>query len=173
MITLLAQLTLPPASPKPTVIEATQVVTPQVVVPTVVSPVVISESTATFTHYFTWPVVTMLVVLILAAMMLWNAQKSSNKIDFKDLILDFDVNRVSLSKLGTLIAMIVTSWIMISLTIQNQMTEAYILAFGSMWAGAGLGAQLIKTRDKEVSVKAGVPMSGEGGVLSSGPPESR
>ena len=131
-----------------------QVVVPQVVTPTVIAPVVLSDSAATFTHYITWPVATMMVALLVAGMLVWNAQTSKNKVDFKDLLLDFDVNRVSLSKFATLMALVITSWSMIAVTVADKMSEGYLLAYGGLWASAGLGVQYLKTvaTDKETKL---------------------
>lgn len=127
------------------------IIAPTVVFPTVVAPVVLGDKTATLVHYFSWPVVTMLVVLIVAALMLWNAQKSKLHFDMKDLVMDHDSNRVSLSKFANLTALMVSSWGMIALVVGGAMTEGYMLAFMGIWSGNALGTQFIKTRDREAS----------------------
>lgn len=77
----------------------------------------------------------LLVALLLGAWMIYKAHKAPNTFDIKDLITDPSTEKVSLNKFGQFIALFVTSWIMIDLTIHDKLSESFLMIYATAWTG--------------------------------------
>ena len=75
------------------------------------------------------------LALIAGAWMLYKAHKAPNTFDIKNLITDPTTEKVSLNKFGQFIALFVTSWIMIDLTIHDKLSESFLMIYATAWTG--------------------------------------
>ena len=85
------------------------------------------------------------VILALAsiffAYMLRTAQIKKDAFDLRDLLVDENTGRVSIYKLGQLIALLLSSWGFIYLTLHDKLSESYFGLYMATWAGAHVLSQ--------------------------------
>lgn len=67
---------------------------------------------------------------------LWLTQKKDPTMSFKHLIKTPDSNKLSLSRLGQLCALVVSTWGFIKLTVDGNLTEWYFMSYMMIWAVA-------------------------------------
>lgn len=78
-----------------------------------------------------------LALIGMAAFALWvmlRWQKSHPEFDLADLITERN-GKVSLKKMGVAVALGVTTWIMVTVTAQGKMTEAFLALYAGVWCG--------------------------------------
>lgn len=80
------------------------------------------------------PVILALGFLLLAYM-LYKAQLKRDKFDLRDLIIDPTTTKISLSKFSQLIALGVSAWAFVYLTLHDKLSEFYMTIFMTSWAG--------------------------------------
>jgi len=77
--------------------------------------------------------VTVLIVVALAIMWtLWRAHQRSD-IDFNLFDLLMENGRVSKIAVAFMLVLVVSTWVIVSLTVNNRLTEGYFSAYGMMW----------------------------------------
>jgi hypothetical protein len=87
-----------------------------------------------------------LVLVLLGTVILWRAHKSkSNPIDFSDLLLDYD-GKLSLRKLGELIALLASTWALLWMASLKTLTEGVFGIYIIVWAARSAIGPLISAR---------------------------
>jgi hypothetical protein len=86
-------------------------------------------------------------VIVLASAWLWQ-RRTDNKFDLLDLISD-ETGKLSLSKTGQLVALLVSTWGFVALTRAGNLTEWYFMAYMLAWSGANIARQVIEAKAKE------------------------
>lgn len=66
--------------------------------------------------------------------LLYRAQKSQDNFDIRDLVIDKETERLSLSKFGQFTALLVSTWGFVTLTLNNGLTEWYYTSYMAIWA---------------------------------------
>ena len=87
-------------------------------------------------------IIATLVVLISA--WLWQ-RDSTNKFDLLDLI-SGDDGKLSLSKTGQLVALLVSTWGFVAITRADKMTEWYFAGYMLAWAGANIASKALDAK---------------------------
>jgi hypothetical protein len=77
---------------------------------------------------------TILIVGFIVLLLKWH-HDSTHPLDVRDALINAD-GKFSLSKLGQLVAMVTSTWIMIFQTRAGTLTEAFLTAYLITWAGA-------------------------------------
>lgn len=78
--------------------------------------------------------VVLFLTIFVLIILLYRAQKYKTDFDLRDLIIDKDNGRVSLSRFGQFIALMVSTWGFITLTLNNGLTEWYYTSYMAVWA---------------------------------------
>lgn len=83
----------------------------------------------------------------------YKVQHAPNDFDLKEILIDPDAgNKVSISRFGQLIALIISSWGFVYLVLHNQLTEMYFIGYLTVWTGSTLlskGIATFKEKTKE------------------------
>ena len=93
----------------------------------------------------------MLIVGILLSLgLLYRWQRKDDQFDLRYLLVDTVTEKVSLFKLGQLVALLVSTWALIHETRANHLTEWLFGSYMIAWAGVNLGNKIVeKMKDKE------------------------
>lgn len=76
-------------------------------------------------------------VVIILAIIAYKAQTNlDNKFDLRDLVLDKETGKVSLSRFGQFTALVVSTWGFVTLTVNGNLTEWYYASYMMIWAVA-------------------------------------
>lgn len=78
----------------------------------------------------------LIVVIIVLIYLLYSAQKKPDKFDLRDLIVEKETGRVSLSRFGQFVALLVSTWGFVALTLHDKLTEWYYASYMMIWAAA-------------------------------------
>ncbi len=89
------------------------------------------------------------------AYVLWRLQHSREGFDLADLIIDKYSGRVSLGKFGQLIALMVSTWGFVHLTVSEKLTEFYFIGYMAAWAGAHVASMAVKAKNGGGSANPG------------------
>ena len=81
---------------------------------------------------------------LVIVLVLW--QRSTSEFDLQHLILDSKTGKASLQKTGQLVAMLVSTWVLIHETRAARLTEWLFMAYMLAWAGANLAGKWLETR---------------------------
>jgi len=82
--------------------------------------------------------------LALLVLLLW--QRGASSFDLQDLLTDSKTGKASLQKTGQLVAMLVSTWVLIHETRAARLTEWLFMAYMLAWAGANLAGKWLETR---------------------------
>lgn len=85
-----------------------------------------------------WMVVVLVLVLMAVIYEFYRAQRDESFASFNLYDLIMEGGKLSRSGVVMMGAFALTSWMMINLTLNNKMTEGYLLAYGGMWVAPGL-----------------------------------
>ena len=84
-------------------------------------------------------------LLALGVFILWQANRSKNNpIDFADILIDS--GRTSLRKLGELIALLASTWIIVALVVNDKLTPEYYGLYIGAWVARTLLGQLTQAK---------------------------
>lgn len=90
------------------------------------------------------------VVLLVASLAmlgaLWRLHTGHNRYSLAQLVAEPDESRLSLSRLGQLVALLVSSWGYVWLTLNDRLTEWYFGTYMVAWAGTYLTAKALAGR---------------------------
>lgn len=87
------------------------------------------------------------MVAFVVTLMVW--QKNGQiKFDLKDVIIDTETGKVSIYKLGQLIAMGVSTWIMVYETRAGRLTEFLFTTYMVTWSGTNLIKKYIDAKNE-------------------------
>lgn len=67
----------------------------------------------------------------------WHLDKS-NRFDLRDLLIDSQTKLLSLYKIGQVMALIVSTWIVVHETRGNRLSDLFFLSYISIWSGVNL-----------------------------------
>jgi len=86
------------------------------------------------------PIMELLLFLIIVSVIavLAYVQFKKDTFDLRWIIRDDITKRPSLHKLGQFVALVVSTWAFVALTIRGQLTETFFAIYMSVWAGATL-----------------------------------
>lgn len=88
-------------------------------------------------------------VLFIAIALLIRIQLKKDKLDFRWLILDDTTKQPSIHKIGQCLALLVSTWGFVMLTMKGTLTEFYFTGYIGVWAGSvALDKLLTKTKDE-------------------------
>ena len=71
------------------------------------------------------------VVALLIGLSLWRSQRADNSFDLLDLLMEN--GRVSRLAAAFAVSLVVTSWLMLKLCVDSEMTEGYLAIYGGLW----------------------------------------
>jgi hypothetical protein len=92
----------------------------------------------------------LLIGLVLSLALLYRWQCKDDQFDLRWLLVDTTTEKVSLFKLGQLVALAVSTWAIVVETRAGHLTEWLFLAYIGVWSGANVGNKIIgKMKDKE------------------------
>lgn len=86
------------------------------------------------------------IVLIALAGAIWLHFNKDNVVSLSDLVAESSTGKLSLSKVGQLAALVVSTWGFVHLTLAYKLTEWYFTAYMLAWAGTNLMSKWLKTR---------------------------
>ncbi len=86
---------------------------------------------------------------IFATILLAMWQRDNSPFDLRHLLIDSKTQRVSLFKLGQLVALVVSSWGFVVLVSKDKLTETYFLGYMTAWTAANIGKRLIDKDKKD------------------------
>jgi hypothetical protein len=84
----------------------------------------------------------------------WWHYKRDVRFDIKDIIVDTSTGKVSLYKIGQVVALIISTWIIIHETKNNRLSEWLFLSYMAIWSGTNLAKAIIEKnnpKNNEVS----------------------
>jgi hypothetical protein len=97
----------------------------------------------------------LLIIALTIAWSVYRANRNSDEFNLIDLLMENGrVSRIACAFLTTLV---VTSWIMVTLTATGKMTEGYMVAYGAMWV-TPIVAKLFSTAPAADPVKPKEPL---------------
>lgn len=96
------------------------------------------------------PMAAVLACAVLAGVLLaWRATRNQgSRFNFEDILLDSRTGRTSLSKVGQFIALSVSSWGFVFLTLAGKLSEWYFTTYMLAWAGANVASKWINNQQK-------------------------
>jgi hypothetical protein len=74
------------------------------------------------------------VLLVLITLVVWH--KGESRFDLKEIIVDTETNTVSLYKLGQVLALLISTWVLINETRAGRLNEFLFTMYMISWAGA-------------------------------------
>ena len=87
-----------------------------------------------------------LTVVSCFGLIIYSIHKGKNKYDARAIFVDKHSNEISLTKLGQLICMITSTWVIFYMTMQTKMTEGILGLYIGCWGGVSLGSQYLKSK---------------------------
>lgn len=113
-------------------------------------------------------VITGALLVIAAIWILWRAQSAEhNPVDFATMLVDQKDGSTSLRKVGELVALLTTTWIILYMAVKGDLTETFYVAYLGVWvsrtvlgvlAGAKASAMESANPPPQMSVQAsGLP----------------
>lgn len=107
-----------------------------------------------------YPVVLLIMTLLFLAVLI-RIQLSEDSVDLRWLIMDRP-HRPSLPKIGQVVALAVSTWGFVVLSLNNQLTETYFIGYMCAWSGsAALDTYLSRGRPRDRLERASDPAEGE------------
>lgn len=94
-----------------------------------------------------------LVAALVCQLGLWH-RKRGDQFDLRDLVTDKGAQRVSLSKFGQLVALLVSTWALVHETLSGRLSEWLFGAYMLAWAGAQVASLAFSTRQKPAAEPA-------------------
>lgn len=88
----------------------------------------------------------LLCIAVIALIILWNIQAKRDNFDLRYLITDPRTHQPSVHKMGELSALIVSTWLLVYLALNNRMNENYFGLYMAVWTGAQVANNWIGTR---------------------------
>ncbi len=88
------------------------------------------------------------ILALVFLLWLWHMDKS-DAFDLRWLIVDTATVKVSLFKLGQLVALLTTTWMVIYETRSDRLTEWLFMAYAATWAGANVANRLITGKQND------------------------
>ena len=83
-------------------------------------------------------------MLLMLYRLLWKAHTATgNNFDIKFLLIERETGLVSLKKLGALLALLTTTWIVLFMTVKGAMTEGILGLYMFVWAGVYVTPQAV------------------------------
>lgn len=104
----------------------------------------------------TWQTFPVATVSILAVLTLWMSvlwswhKKDDDNFDLRWLIINMDSGMVSLSKIGQLTALIVSTWGFAVLVERGQITEFFFIGYMGTWASANLASKWLDNKKEKL-----------------------
>lgn len=96
-------------------------------------------------------VVSLLVLVLVAALVIWNIQRDqNNQVDIKDLICTD--GRINEAKFMRFTAFVVSTWGFIYLIVDQRFSEWYFAGYMAAWAGNALLNKYLNQRDAAAAV---------------------
>jgi uncharacterized protein YacL len=95
-----------------------------------------------------------IAVTVSVLLMSWWHYKTDVRFDIKDIIIDTATGKVSLYKIGQIVALIISTWIIVHETKSNRLSEWLFLSYMAIWSGTNLAKAIIEknnTKNNEVS----------------------
>lgn len=88
-------------------------------------------------HYLASNAMDMILLVMVAAsiLILLKLQRTKDKFDLRSVISD-DRGQPSIHKIGQLVALLLSTWMLIWLAVHSQMTEGYFGTYMGVWAAA-------------------------------------
>jgi hypothetical protein len=77
----------------------------------------------------------LILAIVILSILLWKAQVKKDSFDLRDLIVESKSHKVSLHKFGQFIALGISSWGFIYLTLNGKLTEMYFTTYMAAWSG--------------------------------------
>jgi hypothetical protein len=78
----------------------------------------------------------LLIIALLALIVLWSIQAKRDNFDLRALITDPRTHQPSVHKMGELVALIVSTWLIVYLALNGKIDENYFGLYMAVWAGA-------------------------------------
>lgn len=78
----------------------------------------------------------LLIIALLAMAVLWTIQAKRDNFDLRALITDPRTHQPSVHKMGELVALIVSTWLIVYLALNGKIDENYFGLYMAVWAGA-------------------------------------
>lgn len=88
------------------------------------------------------------LILFVGALLLWAQLNKENPVDLSQVIMDQKLGKVTGASFGLFVAMLVSSWMMVYLTVTKDMTEGYITLYLGAWSAVKVLMSKLKTQDK-------------------------
>lgn len=82
-----------------------------------------------------------LICVLLGVLIAW--QMKDDQFDLRYLLVDSQTNKVSLFKLGQLLALLTSTWALIYETRTGNLTEWLFLAYIATWSGANVASKIV------------------------------
>jgi multisubunit Na+/H+ antiporter MnhB subunit len=92
-------------------------------------------------------------IAVALAISFYKAQKANNFFDLKEMFTDPDTKLTSLTRFGTFVALVVSSWGFVYLVTSNSLTEMYFTIYMSIWTGTNLISKGIAAMSKKSEQK--------------------
>ena len=86
-----------------------------------------------------------MALVLIGVLVLWQRDRSS-AFNLQDLLLDHKSGKASLQKTGQLVAMLVSTWVLVHETRAERLTEWLFMAYMFAWAGANLASKLLDAK---------------------------
>jgi hypothetical protein len=91
------------------------------------------------------------VLLFLIILVVWH--KDESRFDLKEIIVDTETNTVSLYKLGQVLALLISTWVLIHETRNGRLNEYLFSLYMFAWAGANSLNKYIDNKGKSETNK--------------------
>jgi hypothetical protein len=92
------------------------------------------------------------VLLVLVTLVVWH--KGETRFDLKEIIVDTETNTVSLYKLGQVLALLISTWVLINETRAGRLNEFLFTMYMISWAGANSLNKYIDNKGKTDQLNA-------------------
>jgi len=86
-----------------------------------------------------------MALVLIGVLVLWQRDRAS-AFNLQDLLLDHKNGKASLQKTGQLVAMLVSTWVLVHETRAQRLTEWLFMAYMFAWAGSNLAGKWLETR---------------------------
>lgn len=86
-------------------------------------------------------------LLVLVILFIW--QRSPTGFDLRDLITDSQTGKASLHKTGQLVAMMVSTWVLVHETRAGRLSEWLFLGYMLAWTGVNIASKIVEGRKNE------------------------
>lgn len=95
-----------------------------------------------------WMIVGLIALVALLLINLYYAQLKKDIFDLRFLIYDAGTKQPSLHSVGQLIALLVSSWGFVYLTLHDKLSEMYFMGYMSAWAAASAVNKFLDNKNK-------------------------